>query len=121
MMASRHEDILEVGVPDVSFWLKGYGNGWIELKSIDTLPARETTNITFGLKPEQIAFLIERRGWLFARVMSPRLYVLMNWVGVTDIKNGTMTKDLVNFYAYQNRMDWDLFVRIIRREADATR
>jgi len=80
--ATRHENLVSIGVSDVSYYL--WGNGWIELKNINDLPKRKTTGINLGQWHKnggaQRHFLIKRRGWLLVRILRPdRTYLLFSW------------------------------------------
>lgn len=58
--ASRHEDLVGAGVPDVSYGYLGL-NGWIELKVLKSWPVRPDTIVKVRhLKPAQTAFLVSR-------------------------------------------------------------
>ncbi len=77
--ATRHEDSVSIGVPDVSYY--HCGNNWVELKSISKLPVRATTGINLGQWHKndgmQRHFLIKRHGWLLVRFLYPiRKYLL---------------------------------------------
>lgn len=77
--ATRHEDLLGVGIADASFY--HHGNSWMELKEVQKLPARETTGISLGQWHEnggaQRHFLIKRKGWLMIRVNRPKRFYLL--------------------------------------------
>lgn len=80
--ARRHEDLIGLGVPDVSYY--HYGNSWIELKEIKELPKRQSTGINLGQWHKnggaQRHFLIKRKAWLLIRVNNPsRIYLLFNY------------------------------------------
>jgi len=78
----RHENMISIGVADVSYYLDG--NGWIELKNVKQLPKRTSTGINLGQwhmnGGAQRYFLIKRHGWLLVRVLRPhRAYLLFKW------------------------------------------
>jgi len=80
--ATRHEDLIGVGIADVSYY--HYGNSWIELKSVKELPKRATTGINLGQwhmnGGAQRHFLIKRHGWLLVRILRPdRTYLLFDY------------------------------------------
>jgi len=80
--AIRHENMISIGVSDVSYFLDG--NGWIELKNVKQLPKRESTGVNLGQWHKhdgaQRHFLIQRHGWLLVRVLKPyRAYLLFDW------------------------------------------
>lgn len=58
--ATRHEDRLSVGTPDVSFCVGGL-SGWIELKALDKWPPAGTFVQIDNLQPWQVNW-IESRG-----------------------------------------------------------
>lgn len=58
--ATRHEDTISKGIPDVSFGAHGK-QGWIELKVLDKWPAKPSTIIHLPL------FTKEQKAWLTMR------------------------------------------------------
>lgn len=96
--ASRHEDKLMLGVPDVSFGYKGI-NGWIELKFLPKWPPTDKTILKLRkFKPEQRNFIRKRGrtgGHCFLMLMvgdrNPRDYVLWNWVSAIKIQREQLT------------------------------
>jgi hypothetical protein len=72
--AQRHEDELSNSVPDVSYGIRGR-DGWIELKTIEAWPKRESTKINLPhLRPGQVNWIEDRarngngRCWLLLMV-----------------------------------------------------
>lgn len=58
--ASRHEDLVSKGYPDVSFGALGV-NGWIELKALEEWPIRPQTVVKIDhYTPEQRLWLLKR-------------------------------------------------------------
>lgn len=58
--ATRHEDKLNLGVPDVSFGALGV-NGWIELKAIKGWPKRQNSPVSIP------HYSKEQRIWIYQR------------------------------------------------------
>lgn len=56
--ATRHEDAVTSGTPDVS-WGARQVNGWLELKVIGHLPKKNTL-VVIDLRPAQRVFLLNR-------------------------------------------------------------
>lgn len=80
--ATRIEDRLQSGVPDVSWGARGV-QGWIELKYVPKPPVRLGTPFRIGLRPEQAVWL-QQRGrvgnycWVLARVQNLQ-WLLFDW------------------------------------------
>ena len=82
---TRHEDKLNLGIPDVSYGL-GQVNGWIELKALKRWPKDPKSVVPFrNLKIHQIRFLQNRGragGHCFLMVIVGRKdfdYLLFSW------------------------------------------
>jgi len=115
----RHEDLLNKGVPDVSYVLLRGGGGWIELKHVHKPPVRDTT--IFKIKhytPEQ-RFWLKRRGsagdncWLLLQV--DRSYWLFDWEGAQVI-NTLPYVETTRFAVrgWENMVEWDSLVDVLR-------
>jgi len=115
----RHEDMLNVGVPDVSYVLFNGGGGWIELKHAHKPPVRPTT--IFSIKhytPEQ-RYWLRRRGqagdncWLLLQV--DRSYWLFDWEGAQVI-NTLPYIETTRFAVrgWENMVEWDSLAGILR-------
>lgn len=111
---TRHEDMLGVGIADVSFY--HHENNWMELKNIDELPKRATTGISLGQWHKnggaQRHFLIKRRGWLFIRVLKPkRYYILFRYDNLPPWekkKRWNFEELMCNaYYIWTNRINFD--------------
>lgn len=86
----RHEDKLNLGVPDVSYvLLNGVTTGWIELKHAHNYPARASTVFRIKHFTQEQRFWLRRRGtagdncWLFLQV--GRDYWLFDWRGAQEL------------------------------------
>lgn len=109
---NRHEDLLGVGIADVSYYHKG--NSWIELKNINELPKRPKTGISLGQWHKnggaQRHFLVKRRGWLFVRMLRPtRYYMLFRWDNLPPHDEKWCFQDFAAnaFFIWTNRIDFD--------------
>ena len=109
--AQRHEDETTPGIPDVSFGLKKV-QGWIELKALDSWPARDRTPVRFKHLTEYQRRWLKKRGeaggrcWLFVRV--ERMYLLIHWSNVQYV--GELPReDLINLAhaSWHGSVDWD--------------
>ena len=107
----RHEDKLNLGVPDVSYVMRNRISGWIELKYVVEYPKRENT--LFRIKhftQEQKAWL-RRRGtagdncWLLLQV--GRHYWLFDWQGAQSIgKHCWADIECQSVAGWRSRMVW---------------
>jgi len=83
--ATRHEDALTAGIPDVSYGICGV-QGWIELKVVERAPLSGVIRVRHFTK-EQRAWLKARgshgnRTWLLLKIerrTAPRAYLLFPW------------------------------------------
>jgi hypothetical protein len=101
--ATRHEDISGLGVPDVSFGVRGPDgpvNGWIELKYLPSWPKRSTTKVTVRhWTHEQRIFLSHRwhhggRTWVLLAVGPPHHHEWLLFRGVDyGLLKGTLTAE----------------------------
>jgi hypothetical protein len=57
--ASRHEDAVSSGTPDVS-WAARQVNGWLELKVVDNWPKKNNEVVPAEIRPSQRVFLKKR-------------------------------------------------------------
>ena len=117
--ATRHEDRMSPGIPDISYGLNGV-NGWLELKSLYYWPMHPTTTIRIpGFTDQQRVWLQNRghrggRCWLLIRI--ERTYLLFSWEQVHLI--GELTKAQMYFEAtkvWQTSINWSEFKRIISK------
>ena len=116
----RHEDKLNLGVPDVSYVMTGgVSTGWIELKHVHKPPVRPDT--LFSIKhftKEQKAWLMRRGSagdncWLLLQV--DRGYYLFNHGGAQYINLliWEMTKAMA-VKSWENGMAWGELAVILR-------
>lgn len=90
--ATRHEDKMTIGVPDISFGLNMV-NGWIELKALYGWPKNPATKVKFGLSEEQVWWINNRNkkgGHCFIFVRIKRDYLLID--GMYAVFDGKYTK-----------------------------
>lgn len=115
--ATRHEDRLSAGVPDVSYGINNV-NGWLELKSLYSWPKDQFTIVRIpGFTDQQRAWLQNRgckggRCWLLIRV--ERTYLLFSWCQVHLV--GKLIKTHLHATAehvWNNSIDWSQFKRTI--------
>jgi hypothetical protein len=115
----KHADGYTAGIADLSAWVTGQGNVWIELKSLDAWPVRPATAVVFGLEDLQRLFLWHRRGWLLVRVK--REYLLFKTNAIYDhIDRAHSTQALVRkkaFRIWRNSIDWGEFKVCLQRPA----
>lgn len=113
--ASRHEDGLGVGVPDVSYGLHGV-NGWIELKVRDFWPKRQNGCLRLDKLTAVQVLWLEKRGksagncWVFMRIENT--YLLFNWKVVRGLREKPMTPNQFKSYAdhwWEDTVDWGEF------------
>ena len=111
--ANRHEDLLGVGIADVSYYSDG--NSWIELKEVKKLPVRPGTGISLGQWHNnggaQRHFLVKRRGWLLTRVNQPRReYLLFRYDNLPPWEKEKRWTYLqmvdASYYMWRNRIDF---------------
>lgn len=86
----RHEDKLNLGVPDVSYVMfNGICSGWIELKHAHKYPVRSTTDFKLSHYTQDQRNWLRRRGtagddcWLLLQVN--RDYWLFDWHGAQQV------------------------------------
>lgn len=111
--AQRHEDKYSDSIPDVSFALHGAkihgAEGWIELKTIKTLPKKYNTPVRIPhLTPGQVNWL-ERRGiagngkvYLLLAVgveMHSAEWFLLSYEFVRRLYNGEMNVEELRLYS----------------------
>lgn len=115
--ATRHEDVLNKGVPDVSFGYQGI-NGWIELKSLKAWPKRENTIVRLP------KFTMVQRIWLMRRQRSGgncwillrvgREYLLISAVRAALVgKVPKRTLEHVAHKVWKGRVDWSEFLYLL--------
>ena len=114
--ASRHEDKIGIGVPDVSFGCEDI-NGWIELKYIMEWPVRPTTSVNIPLSPLQKHWLTLRglhggNCWLFVRIRDDFLLFSYHRLGLI---NGKTKAKLLRICdkSWHGRVDWEEFRSVI--------
>lgn len=117
--ATRHEDRLSPGVPDISYGIN-HINGWLELKAINAWPKNPMTIVRIqGFTNQQKAWLFNRgcmggHCWLLIRV--ERTYLLFSWLQVNLI--GTLVKSQMRSIAegmWDNSINWVEFKKIISK------
>ena len=109
---TRHEDKLNLGIPDVSYGLDGV-NGWIELKQYDRWPSDPQEPLPFrNLKPLQRRFL-RKRGragghcFILLRVGNKRKdyeFYLISWKHVTLL--GELTREEIGEKCVHAWKEW---------------
>ena len=120
--ATRHEDSISRGVPDVSFAAWGRG-GWLELKVLTKWPIRPDTIISLDHFTPQQKVWLWRRGlyggntWFLLRVLSKDEWLLYDYTRVREI--GCLTQRQMRKKA--SWIWWDVppkeqFVSLITRE-----
>jgi hypothetical protein len=70
-----------MGVPDVFFSMPGR-MGWIELKLVKSLPARDSSKVSMKISPLQVHWLKSRHAhfgntWLFICLQTPKTFYLI--------------------------------------------
>jgi len=81
--AQRHEDKLTLGIPDVSYGMRGVG-GWVELKYLHNWPKMKDTVVTIDHYTSEQRKWLRHRGrhdqhcWLFLRVGRDD-FMLFDW------------------------------------------
>lgn len=124
--ATRHEDLLSQGIPDVSFGTQGV-QGWIELKSIPAWPVRSETIVRVDhFTAQQKAFLVLRGAhsdhcWCLLSVGREHI-VLFHWSVAMLV--GTLNRERTlaistEFWPYK-QFDPDHFVRVVARKPRAS-
>ena len=106
--ATRHEDMVSVGVPDVSYF--HCGNSWIELKNVDQLPKRPTTGVNMNFTEGQSHYLKKRHGWLLVRFLRPeRKYLIYSHHTLPPWERPYWTADELYcnaYYVWHSRIDF---------------
>lgn len=111
----KHADGFTAGIADLSAWLDGIGNVWVEDKALDSWPKRETTPVKVGLDDLQKDFLWERHGWLMVRVK--REYFLFDREGARHLELDTTTQATFRRWAVRHwtgAVNWNQFTEEIR-------
>ena len=116
----RHEDKLNLGVPDVSYVVGKGSTGWIELKHVhqEDLPKRVDTIFSIKHFTREQKFWLRRRGhagdncWVLLQV--GRDYYLFDWNKAQRINTLTCveTTQLAR-HVWTNGMDWTEFHHIL--------
>jgi len=112
--ATRHEDRVTSGVPDVSYGINGV-NGWIELKAMARWP-REGLRIP-GFTLEQKRWLQSRdeaggNVWIFLRIGRDYLLISGKYSFHLDAMD-VSGKYPIPFKIWDGSVDWDEFAKII--------
>lgn len=120
VLTAHHEDMLNVGVPDLSYSHAGV-HGWIELKWAAEWPARSTTPLRLPhYTKEQRHWLLSRgraggRCWLLLRV--GREHLLFDHERAQHV--GEMERCLVEacakYHEALGRVDFELLTRILTK------
>ena len=115
--ATRHEDRLSAGVPDVSYGINKI-NGWIELKALNAWPKNPLTIVqVHGFTEQQRAWLQNRGhkgGWCWLLIRVERTYLIFSWQQIHLI--GTLDKAQMRdaaTHVWDSSIDWPQFKRII--------
>ena len=123
--ASRHEDMLAPGVPDVSYGIGGL-QGWIELKVLPEWPKKFNTPVRFPkLTPWQKHWLIKRGHfgggtWLFVRI--EKSYLLFHWRTLTTVGRSAVGQSnreeliLKASGVWDGQVNWDEFADILKKK-----
>jgi hypothetical protein len=113
--ACRHEDLLSVGIPDISFGLDGI-QGWIEMKSLSSWPIRNNRKIP-DLTIHQVRWL-EARGrtggscWILLSVETD--YILIPWTQGDQLRiEGLPKKDRIDWPMWSGRLDRITFTKTL--------
>jgi len=115
----RHEDRLNLGVPDVSYiMLGGIAGGWIELKHVHKPPVRERTIFKIKHFTKEQKFWLRRRGkagdkcWVLLQVGAD--YFLYDWKQAQLINTLTWAEtQLQARYMWVGRVDWPQLARVL--------
>jgi hypothetical protein len=116
--ATRHEDRMCIGTPDISFAIRRIG-GWCELKAYEAWPKRSTTPLAFrNLKPWQRNW-IESRGRAGAPVTVlvavADEFLLLSWVHIRKL--GKLTRGElyeIALWRSRKRLDAGLIDALVR-------
>ena len=115
--AQRHEDVAGVGIPDVSYGLRG-ADGWLELKVLPDWPVRPSTIVRIHhFTSAQRAWLKLRgsagggRCFLFLRVQDEFLLLSHEHVHLEDVY--TRLELFERGHVMSPRMDFDLLVDLL--------
>jgi hypothetical protein len=111
----KHADPYTPGIADMSGFVVGVGNVFIEAKALDRWPARDGTIVKLTrYTDDQRYFLINRNGFLLLRVV--RDYLLFYGAGAL-LKAGNVTKgelfDLALGF-WKGSVDWNELVKMIK-------
>ena len=115
--AVKHSDAFTGGIADVSAFLPGIGNVWVENKELDDWPKRAKTKVALGLRDDQKLFLLERHGFLLLRVS--REYLLFGWEDAYWLVEHSTQAEMRNFAlaTWKGKIEWEQFSRILRHES----
>lgn len=109
--ATRHEDMLQSGIADVSYVCNGR-HGWIELKHRHEWPKRESTIVRLDHYTDAQRIWLKHKGraggftWLFLQV--ERDYLLFDWLAAQSV--GSLNRDGLEKIAtavWLKRCNWD--------------
>lgn len=110
--ATRHEDLLSLGIADVSYVSRFGNHGWIELKKINEWPKRESTIVRIDHYTDDQRMWLKRKGkaggftWLFLQIK--RDYFLFDWYGAQTI--GLVPRkqlDELSYMSWYGKMNWE--------------
>lgn len=106
----KHHEEFTLGVADISGYLVGAGNVWIENKVLDKWPTRPGTMVKLKrYTDEQRLFLVSRRGFLLLRV--GREYLLFDsmhaWQAVGLVNEETLRRYALKIW--KGSIEWREF------------
>ena len=120
--ASRHEDCVGHGVPDVSYGMQGI-NGWIELKAMPAYPKRTATKVRIHHFTDCQRRWLTSRGsaggycWVLLRI--ERDYLLFHWRDAWKV--GEVDKAALRNLAHKRwtgSINWDELVAALTDDSD---
>jgi len=114
--ASRHEDYMTAGVPDVSFGLNNKC-GWIELKVSYITKREKKTPVHITTLQKHWLFQRGQKGgncWVFIRIRGndiPDVFCLVKWDNVGELDKYIKFVDLVKISSgyWEKKVNWDEF------------
>ena len=112
---TKHADPYTPGIADLSGFVHGAGNVWIEAKSVDAWPARERTIVRLSrYTDDQKMFLVKRHGFLWLR--AGREYLLFYGQNAIMLAGTVTQKELkrLSVGLWIGSVLWDQFADVIR-------